>query len=199
VQITPAPATASSTLEHARAPICSHNAAARSGARPQTTISAAGRIVRIASTCRRACTPVPRIATLVASGRARTRVATADTAAVRMAVTAVASTSASRQPLSPSCSRTAPWWVCSPRARLSGTSKISFSANTRSPSSRNASISPVRMPVPSMRTCARGGCRHMPRERPASAASIAAMHVRTSSTASTSWRDSMSMNCEAFE
>ena len=90
-------------------------------------ISASASTVRIASSCERAWTPPPRIATTLAPGRASARVATADTAAVRISVIADAFRSARSSPVSPSWSRTAPWCASSPRAGLPGAITISFS------------------------------------------------------------------------
>ena len=58
--------------------------------RPRSTCGSprSGSTARIASTCERACTPAPRIATPARPGRASARVATAETAAVRIAVIA---------------------------------------------------------------------------------------------------------------
>ena len=60
-------------------------------------------------------------------GRASARVATAETAAVRISVIADAFSSARSCPVSPSWRRTAPWWASSPRAGLPGAITISFS------------------------------------------------------------------------
>ena len=62
------------------------------------------------------------------SGRASSRVATAETAAVRIAVIAPAFTSARVAPVSPSKSATKPWWLSSPRAAFPGTTQTVFSA-----------------------------------------------------------------------
>ena len=64
------------------------------------------------------------------SGRASRRVATAVTAAVRMAVIAPALTSPSVTPVSPSKSATNPWWLSRPRAAFPGTTQTVFSAYT---------------------------------------------------------------------
>ena len=58
----------------------------------------------------------------------RVRVATAETAAVRISVMGAAFMIASSSPSSPSCRRTPPMCVSSPRDGLVGTMTISFSA-----------------------------------------------------------------------
>ena len=81
----------------------------------------------IASRCDFACTPAPRIASVCASSRASSFVATAETAAVRMAVIAEAFMTASSSPVSPLCRSTAPRCVSRPRAGLPGKTQTSFS------------------------------------------------------------------------
>ena len=61
-----------------------------------------------------------------ASSRASTRVATAETAAVRIAVTSEAFRSARSSPVSPSNSIRAPWWLSRPRSTLPGNTPIDF-------------------------------------------------------------------------
>ena len=78
-------------------------------------ISASPRTARIASVWERACTPAPRIATVRAPGRASARVATAETAAVRISVIGEAFRIACNSPVSPSWRSTAPWCASSPR------------------------------------------------------------------------------------
>ncbi len=62
-----------------------------------------------------------------ASSRASNRVATAETAAVRIAVIAEAFISARTSPVSPSKSVTVPWCASSPRFGLSGKTQTVFS------------------------------------------------------------------------
>src|SRR4051794_16308136 len=64
-----------------------------------------------ASRCARACTPVPRIASVDESGRASSRTDSAEAAAVRIAVIAVPSSSASGRPLAGSNMTITAWWV----------------------------------------------------------------------------------------
>ena len=59
--------------------------------------------------------------------RASSRVATAETAAVRIAVIAPAFMIARVAPVSPSKSATKPWWLSSPRAAFPGTMQTVFS------------------------------------------------------------------------
>ena len=91
---TSAPSHAASTLGASVAPVASASAAARSVPRLQTRISGVSSTERIASTCERACTPAPRMATTLEPGRASSRVATAETAAVLISVIADAFSSA---------------------------------------------------------------------------------------------------------
>ena len=72
------------------APISAARASAFSGSRPAMRISVKARTRGTACAWARAWTPVPRIASVVASSRARRRVARAEPAAVRRAVIAVA-------------------------------------------------------------------------------------------------------------
>ena len=67
------------------------------------------------------------MASVDASSRASSFVASAETAAVRMAVMAEAFMMASGSPVSPLCRITAPRWVSRPRAGLPGKRQISFS------------------------------------------------------------------------
>ena len=83
--------------------------AARPGFWLATRTLRMGRTASMASRCVRAWTPEPMIARSPASSRARSRVATPLTAAVRIAVIEVASMMARRLPVSASKSRTAPW------------------------------------------------------------------------------------------
>jgi hypothetical protein len=67
------------------------------------------------------------MASVVASGRARASVATADTAAVRTSVTAEALAIASGSPVPPSNRSTAPWCESLPTAVLPGCTHTAFS------------------------------------------------------------------------
>ena len=104
--------------------------AALPGVRLQARTSSNGSTARIASRCERPWVPEPRIASVRLSGRASSRVATAVTAAVRMAVIAPALTSARVSPVSPSKSATNPWWLSSPRAAFPGAMQTVLSAYT---------------------------------------------------------------------
>lgn len=72
------------------------------------------------------------MASSVASGRASSSVATADTAAVRISVTAEAFSSASGKPVPALDSSTTPWWESSPRAGLPGMTQIALTAKAGS-------------------------------------------------------------------
>ena len=74
-------------------------ASAFSIVRPETKTRESERTREIISTCARACTPVPKMPRVRASGRARWRVATAEPAAVRAAVRAEPSMTASGIPV----------------------------------------------------------------------------------------------------
>lgn len=119
MQMMSAPFTASravgagSTSMRCRIRARSAKARARSGLRPKTRARRMGRATRIASKCVRAWTPVPMTARSAASSRASRRVATPETAAVRIAVMELASMTASSRPRSHSKSSTAPWWESS--------------------------------------------------------------------------------------
>jgi hypothetical protein len=67
------------------------------------------------------------MASVVASGRASASVATADTAAVRISVTAEGLAIASGCPVRPSNSSTAPWCESRPIAVLPGCTHTAFS------------------------------------------------------------------------
>ena len=77
----------------------------------------------ILSSCSLSFVPVS-----VASSRASSLVATAETAAVRIAVTADAFITARTSPVVPENRVTVPWWASSPRVGLSGKRQIVFSA-----------------------------------------------------------------------
>ena len=106
VQMMLAPVTASSadgvtsTVTPCSAAAHSPYAWACAGVRLQTRMRPRRRTASIASRWDRAWTPDPRIARSLASSRAKRRVATADVAAVRIAVIARASTMASGRPSS---------------------------------------------------------------------------------------------------
>ena len=79
------------------------------GSRLHTRTRRSGRTSATASRCVAAWTPLPSRARVLASARASARVATPDTAAVRMAVIELASITARRRPRSVSNRSTAPW------------------------------------------------------------------------------------------
>ena len=130
VTTTSAPRTAASALSTAStgngASAPAAKASACAGVRLQTRACSNEWARVIASRWARACTPEPRIASTCESGRARARVATAETAAVRIDVTAEASTSARSSPVSPSKSMTPPWCGSSPRNGLPGKMQTVF-------------------------------------------------------------------------
>ena len=135
VQTTSAPRTASSTVSTARA--SGHSAARRSA------LSRERAAIRMSSNWRglehRRDVRMGLVAGADdrehrASSRASTRVATPETAAVRIAVIGLAFITASTSPVSPSYSVTVPWCGSSPRAGLSGKIATVFSAYSgRSP------------------------------------------------------------------
>ena len=128
----PAPATASAAEAQAvtgtavRSRMSSANRRALSGSRPVTRTRSSGRTAAIASRCDRACTPVPMMASSAASARASSSVATADTAAVRISVTADALSSASGSPVCALDSSTTPWCESRPLAGLPPKMQIAF-------------------------------------------------------------------------
>ena len=93
------------------APISAANASAFARSRPATRISVKARTRGIACAWARAWTPVPRMASVVASSRARRRVDSAEPAAVRSAVIAVPSRNAVGSPVSGSNAAMTAWWV----------------------------------------------------------------------------------------
>ncbi len=98
VQTMSAPATASASPRRASmssARAASSRCAARCGSLLTTVTCCTGRTARIAATWDVACTPAPKITSDDASSRASIRVANPDTAAVRSAVNAAPSMSAS--------------------------------------------------------------------------------------------------------
>ncbi len=109
------PSTACSGLSHtstampSASPAQAANALACFQFRLNTRTADSGRTSEMASRCVRACTPLPSSARVDASSRARSLVATADTAAVRTAVMEDASSIAASVPVLPSNSSTAPW------------------------------------------------------------------------------------------
>ena len=129
----PAPATASGTVAQASTgtPVCPARLAARrpafSWSRPTSRTSASGRDRLSASTCARACTPVPMTASTAASGLASRAVATTDIAAVLISVTAEAFSSASGSPVRPLDSSTTPWWVSRPAAGFAAVMQMALS------------------------------------------------------------------------
>ncbi len=103
------------------------NLAAFAGAEPATLTSASGQVAAIAIRCDLACTPVPTIASTSASGVASSDVATAETAAVLISVTAEAFSTASGWPVCGLDSSTMPWWLSRPEAGLVGVTLIALS------------------------------------------------------------------------
>ena len=114
-----APLTASSTESTTRTPLPA-SASAFSRVRLTMRTSSMLRTSGIASRCDSPCTPAPMMASVCAFSRASSFVATAETAAVRMAVIADAFMTASNWPFSPSCSSTAPRCVSRPRGGIAG-------------------------------------------------------------------------------
>ncbi len=90
-----------------------------------------------------------------ASSLARARVATAETAAVRMAVTAAAFMSARSSPVAPSKSMTAPWWASSPRSTLPGKTPMAFNPNAGAAPLRYAGMRAMTPAAPGGRTTSR--------------------------------------------
>ncbi len=144
----PAPATASRALSQAvmtgiwparafpgpvsRPGAVPASGAARPGPDPAILTSARGRLAAIARRCDLAWTPVPMIASTSASGLARASVATAETAAVLISVTAEAFSTASGSPVCGLDSSTTPWWLSRPAAGLPGMMQIALSPNAAS-------------------------------------------------------------------
>jgi hypothetical protein len=151
VQTTSAPKSAASTDGATVAPTSPASSSAASSRRAQIRISGSSSTARIAWTWPRACAPAPRIATRCASGLASALVATAETAAVRISVIGAAFAIERSSPVSPSCRRTPPMCVSSPRAGLSGTMTISLSAYARLSPPRYAGMRPSRVSAPSGR------------------------------------------------
>jgi len=157
VQTTSAPKSAASTEGATIAPTSPASCSAASSFRDQILISGSPSTARIACTCPRACAPEPRMATRPAPGRANARVATADTAAVRISVIGDAFIIATSSPVSPSCRRTPPMCVSRPRAGFVGTTTISLSAYADAGSARYAGISPSSVPASGGRAIERSG------------------------------------------
>jgi len=126
VTTTSASRTASSALPTASTPDSAASASACVAVGEKIRIWSKSRTSRIASRCVRACTPAPRMPSSRASSRASSRVATADTAAVRIAVIAEAFMIARVSPVSPSKSVTVPWCASRPRLGLSGKTHTVF-------------------------------------------------------------------------
>ena len=111
----------------------------------------------IASRCERACVPVPRIVSVLASSRASNRVATPETAAVRTAVIAPAFMRPRGAPVAPSKSATNPWCESRPRALLPGKIVSALSDQSAESPRRCAGIKPMRLDSPAGRTTERRG------------------------------------------
>ena len=109
---TSAPRTASSADAAARIPNCRAKDAAFRGLHTRTSRNVRTR--RSASRWLRAWTPEPRMPSTAASGRASSRVATADTAAVRISVMSRPSIVTSGSPVSGRKSRIIAWWLGMP-------------------------------------------------------------------------------------
>ena len=149
-------------------------------------ISTSPSTARIASAWERACTPAPRIATVRAPGRASARVATAETAAVRISVIGEAFRIACNSPVSPSWRRTAPWCASSPRAELPGAITISFSDHVDPSPLLWAGMKPIRLSAPGGRVTNRSGWCSSPRASARRTFSIASMHSSIGSSRRTS-------------
>ena len=127
VQMRSAPRTASSALAHASTvmPVSADSRAAKAVALSAGTLNTrtrrSGRTARMACRCVWACVPAPMMARSPASGRASRSVTSPLTAAVRMAVTAVASTMARSRPRWVSKNSTTPWWESNSVPKLAGT------------------------------------------------------------------------------
>ena len=83
------------------------------------------------------------MASVRTSSRASSRVASADTAAVRISVIADASRIALGTPVSPSKSVTVPWWASRPRLGLPGKMQTALSENSGRAPPRCAGMSPI--------------------------------------------------------
>ena len=119
-------------------------------------------------------------------GRASARVATAETAAVRISVIGEAFRSARSSPVSPSWSSTAPWCASSPRAGFPGAITISFSDQTEPSPPRCAGMKPIRLSASGGRVRNRSGWWSSPRASERRTPSIASMHSSIGSSARTS-------------
>src|SRR5262245_23334092 len=149
-----------------------------------------GRTTHIARRCACACTPEPMMATVEASSRASARVATPDTAAVRVLVMAVPSSMAATPPCSLSKISTAPWCESNSVPWLPGKTVTSLAPNTPSPStSTKPGMAAKKFSVLGIRITVRSGSAASPRARDASAEAI------TSTQASIGRRRSIS-DCE---
>src|SRR6266536_3439719 len=126
VQTRLAPSSASATDSRTstggpkRSPAHSASALAWAWVRLQTRMRSSRRTAAIASRWLRAWVPAPTIARSRASEAASARVATADTAPVRISVIAAASSTAVGTPVWGSNMVTVPWWVSRPRAGFPG-------------------------------------------------------------------------------
>ena len=162
------------------------SASTASGVRLHTRARSNRPSAAIASRCERACTPAPRIASSFASGLARARVATAETAAVRMAVTAEPSSTARSWPVSPSKSSTPPWWASRPFAGFPGKMQTAFRPYEVPGSERCAGIRPNRLSSSGGRMAQRSGCHIRPRAKSESVSCMSSMQSPIGSSRRTS-------------
>ena len=124
-----------------------------------------------------------------ASARPRapsSRVASADTAAVRISVIADASRIELGTPVSPSKSVTVPWWASRPRLGLPGKMQTALSENSGRAPPRCAGISPINPSEPGGTLTERSGWWISPRACAPSTAAIASMHSSIGSARATS-------------
>ena len=138
VQITSASATASEAFSasvmvagaQGLATVSSAKARDRSASRLKIETDSIARTVQTASSCVRACTPDPSIATRLATDLARRSVAAPEPAPVRMAVRVPPSMSAIGIPVSGSSTSTSAWMVGSFWRTFFGNTETTLSANS---------------------------------------------------------------------
>src|SRR5262249_47938135 len=128
------------------------------------------------------------MASSLASGRARDRVESALTAAVRIPVTAAESRTARSSPVAPSMSKTAPWCASRPRVGLSGTMQRTLTAKRAFGAERCAGIQTRNRAADGGTKPLRSGCDSLPRARSARTAAIASMQAAIGRRFSTSAR-----------
>src|SRR6266576_939166 len=165
-------------------PISSASASALDRSRPATRISLNARTRGNARACERAWTPVPRRASTSASSRARSRVASAEPAAVRAAVMDVPSITARGVPFSVSKTTITAWCVC--RSMFCGKSVTSLHASPAD--GRYAGITPRS----ACRSCTLAAIRGGIDASPALRSLCAAASASTSSSRSSNSRTSAS-------